>query len=121
MERLQANSRSRQPVARHYTTGFQGRRNVFGFAVGASLNFQKEKATGGTRTRDLPLTRRLLCRLSYGGLRHGYYTNGKPVSKPASPAYRRFACSNKDAHRATEDTEYPLDKVKNFSVFSVPP
>ncbi len=34
---------------------------------------------------------------------------------------KRFSCSNISSHRATENTEYPLEKPQIFSVSSVAP
>ncbi len=51
-------------------------------------------------------------------------TNGvfwKEVSVQRTPGIRSFSYSYMSSHRATEDTEYPLEKPKIFSVFSVAP
>jgi hypothetical protein len=52
---------------------------------------RNEKATEGNRTLDPPLTKRLLCRLSYGGMRNIVYLRqnssvGDYSSKPVKMA-----------------------------------
>ncbi len=113
-------ARSVYAVEPHYNTQPGQRKEGWG-----NGNPTLPSAPGGSRTRT-PVkgtcpSSTPVCQFQHRRLALVHYSRGLNGVKKRMRRTRRFVCSNKDAHRATENTEYSLEQIKILSVFSVPP